>query len=83
MNVAQIARGLGLGAVVLAGSVGCAPADLYYGVGVTDAYTDYGYSYYPTPYADWFAYGPAYRGPYYHPYPNVEYFVEYRPVYPG
>lgn len=52
------------------------------GAGVYGRY-DYPYYYYPpSAYYDWFAYGPTFRGPYYHPYPNIEYFVEYRPIYP-
>lgn len=88
----SLAGALALGSAALSG---CGPYDAYYaGVGISgvDVYgsgvTLYGGEYrlpyyYPSPYYDWFAYGPTYRGPYYHGYPNLPYYLDYRPIYPG
>lgn len=88
----SLAATLALGSSALAG---CGPYDAYYaGVGISgvDVYGSglslyggeyrFGYSY-PSAYYDWFAYGPTYRGPYYHPSPTLPYYLEYRPIYPG
>ncbi|HEY8430640.1 MAG TPA: hypothetical protein VIL20_19810 [Sandaracinaceae bacterium] len=67
--------------VALVGSAasGCASIEASY----ADFGPDGPYGYAVSPYADWFAYTPGQRGPWYHPYPNLEYFLEYRPIYPG
>ncbi len=94
MSIAKVVRRLAAGGLAAAGIVasGCAPADLYGTIGVTGfgayAETPYGYGY-PSPYYDSFAYAPnlytpgGWDGPYYHLYPNLDYYLQYRPIYPG
>lgn len=97
MDIRHLARRIVAAALVLAGCTlgSCGPADYYGTVGVTGVgvgvgvggvglYADFPYPYYPTPYYDSFAYGPVYRGwPTYHLYPNLGYYLNYRPIYPG
>jgi hypothetical protein len=79
MNLAVGARAaLTYGALVLAS---CSTTSAYRsGVGVPQ---DQPWYYAPvSPYYDWFAYDPRHPWPYYHGYPNLDYYVEYRPIYP-